>query len=58
MEVAMAYNRDNTNGDQITIPFQTDEKKVAEAVADLFSALPPEGCEKKRNSEINLKSEA
>ncbi len=37
MEVAMAYNRDNTNGDQITIPFRTDETRVAEAVADLFS---------------------
>ncbi|TKB27141.1 urocanate hydratase [Desulfopila sp. IMCC35006] len=48
MEVAMAYNRDNTNGDQITIPFQTDEKKVAEAVADLFSAFAPEGCEKNK----------
>jgi len=37
MEVAMAYNRENTNGDQITIPFQVDEEKVAKAVDDLFA---------------------
>ena len=37
MEVAMAYNRENDNGDQITIPFPTDEKRVTEAVADLFA---------------------
>ena len=39
MEVAMAYNSDNDNGDQITIPFQTDENRVAEAVAVMFSEL-------------------
>ena len=39
MEVAMAYNSDNGNGDQITIPFQTDENRVAEAVAAMFSEL-------------------
>jgi urocanate hydratase len=33
MEVAMAYNHENSNGDQITIPFQADEGRVAEAVA-------------------------
>ncbi|MGB3209466.1 MAG: urocanate hydratase [Desulforhopalus sp.] len=38
MEVAMAYNSENSNGDQITIPFQADEKRVAEAVADMFSS--------------------
>ena len=39
MEVAMAYNNENKNGDQITIPFQTDENRVADAVAALFSEL-------------------
>ncbi len=37
MEVAMAYNRENDNGDQITIPFQSEEGAVAEAVAPLFA---------------------
>ncbi len=37
MEVAMAYNRDNSNGDQITIPFQADEEQVAEAVAAMLA---------------------
>ena len=37
IEVAMAYNQENDNGDQITIPFQTDEKSVAETVDKLFS---------------------
>jgi urocanate hydratase len=36
MEVAMAYNRDNSGGDQITIPFQADQQQVNEAVAALF----------------------
>jgi len=36
IEVAMDYNSDNENGDQITIPFQTDEARVADAVAALF----------------------
>jgi urocanate hydratase len=36
MEVAAAYNRDNTNGDQITIPFQPDESKIRGAVAGIF----------------------
>ncbi|MFH2059787.1 MAG: urocanate hydratase [Pseudomonadota bacterium] len=39
MEVAMAYNEDNKNKDQITIPFQADENQVARAVADMFSQL-------------------
>ena len=39
MEVAMAYNSDNKNGDQITIPFQTDEIQLTEAVAGMFSKL-------------------
>jgi len=38
MEVAMAYNQENTNGDQITIPFLVDEARVAEAVESLFTA--------------------
>jgi urocanate hydratase len=37
MEVAMTYNKENDNGDQITIPFQADEDKVAVAVAAIFS---------------------
>ncbi|OGR17456.1 MAG: urocanate hydratase [Desulfobacterales bacterium GWB2_56_26] len=37
MEVAMSYNKENGNGDQITIPYQTDEGQVAEAVAKLFT---------------------
>ncbi len=36
MDVAMAYNSDNDNGDQITIPFQADEEKIGKAVAGLF----------------------
>ncbi|WP_163337442.1 urocanate hydratase [Desulfopila sp. IMCC35008] len=36
MEVAATYNRDNSNGDQITVPFGSDEKRVSEAVAALF----------------------
>jgi urocanate hydratase len=39
MEVAMAYNSDNKNGDQITIPFQTDETRLAHAVQSLFAEL-------------------
>ncbi|SHO47035.1 urocanate hydratase [Desulfopila aestuarii] len=38
MEVAMAYNRENTNGDQITIPFMVDEASVAGAVESLFAS--------------------
>jgi urocanate hydratase len=37
MEVAMAYNDENNNGDQITIPFQADEKQVVRAVDALFA---------------------
>ncbi|MFH1155965.1 MAG: urocanate hydratase [Pseudomonadota bacterium] len=37
MEVAAAYNHDNTNSDQITIPFMADLAQVQRAVADLFS---------------------
>ncbi|MGA7277076.1 MAG: urocanate hydratase [Desulfocapsaceae bacterium] len=37
MEVAMAYNSENSNGDQITIPYQADTDKVSEAVAALFA---------------------
>ena len=36
MEVAMAYNRENDNGDQITIPFQAEEQLVTGGVARLF----------------------
>ncbi|MGW8193470.1 MAG: urocanate hydratase [Desulforhopalus sp.] len=37
MEVAMAYNQRNDNGDQITIPFQADEMLVRNSVAEMFS---------------------
>ncbi len=37
MEVAAAYNRDNDNGDQITIPYLADGREVAEAVDALFA---------------------
>jgi urocanate hydratase len=40
MEVAMSYNSENGNGDQITIPFQADEKQVVKAVAALFVKRP------------------
>jgi urocanate hydratase len=39
MEVAKAYNSENENGDQITIPYRADEDQVADAVAVLFSEL-------------------
>ncbi|MCG8635630.1 MAG: urocanate hydratase [Desulfobacterales bacterium] len=35
-EVAMAYNRDNPNGDQITVPHLADEDRVNRAVEALF----------------------
>jgi urocanate hydratase len=37
MGVAATYNRDNDNGDQITIPFVADEDVVAAAVNRLFN---------------------
>lgn len=36
MEVAMAYNKENTNSDQVTIPFVADEALVKTAVAGIF----------------------
>jgi urocanate hydratase len=36
MDVAAAYNRENDNGDQITIPFLADGEAVDAAVAQLF----------------------
>ncbi len=36
MEVAAAYNTDNDNGDQITIPHETDEIAIKKAVSELF----------------------
>ena len=35
-EVAVAYNQDNPNGDQITIPHQADPARVEQAVTRLF----------------------
>jgi urocanate hydratase len=37
MTVAAAYNRENTNGDQITIPFIADPALVAGAVGEHFA---------------------
>lgn len=36
MEVAMAHNKDNHNGDQVTIPFLPDESLIAKAVLHIF----------------------
>ncbi len=36
MGVAAAYNRENDNGDQITIPFMADDGAVERAVDRLF----------------------
>ncbi len=36
MEVAVDYNRDNSNGDQVTIPFVADDALVESAVAEIF----------------------
>jgi urocanate hydratase len=38
MEVAISYNKDNSNGDQITIPFMVDEASVDGAVESLFAS--------------------
>ena len=40
MSVAMEYNRENTNSDQITIPYIPDEYLVKTAVADVFKNRP------------------
>ncbi|WP_457551047.1 urocanate hydratase [Desulfobacula sp.] len=36
MEVAIGYNTDNDNGDQITIPYVSNDAGIKKAVADLF----------------------
>jgi urocanate hydratase len=36
MEVAIAYNRDNPNGDQITIPYLADRNRIEAAVSKRF----------------------
>ncbi len=36
MDVAMAYNRDNENGDQITIPYLTDDTKISDSLDRLL----------------------
>ncbi|MFV0439044.1 MAG: urocanate hydratase [Desulfopila sp.] len=38
MEVAAAYNRDNDNGDQITLPYLADQSLVDAAVQTLFAS--------------------
>ncbi len=37
MEVAVEYNQENDNGDQITIPFRADDSHVDQAVDTFFS---------------------
>jgi urocanate hydratase len=37
MEVAVAFNRENKGGDQITIPYLADGEAVSQAVAPLFN---------------------
>lgn len=37
MEVAVAYNRQNSRGDHLTIPFLADEQRVSDAVAAMFN---------------------
>ncbi len=37
MEVAITYNQNNTNGDQITIPFQANNSRVSNAVDEIFA---------------------
>ncbi len=39
IEVAVAYNRENENGDQITIPYEADDSTVQSAVTQLFSKI-------------------
>jgi urocanate hydratase len=41
MEVAVEYNRENDNGDQITIPFIVEDRAVEGAVEELFSKTNP-----------------
>ena len=36
MEVTMAYNRDNDNGDQITIPYLIDDTKISDSLDRLL----------------------
>ena len=38
MEVAMGYNRDNKNGDHITLPYLADESLIRQSVDDVFSS--------------------
>jgi len=38
MEVAMGYNRDNENGDHITLPYLADESLIRRSVDDVFSS--------------------
>jgi len=36
METALAYNKENSNGDQVTIPYIADDALIDSAVADIF----------------------
>ncbi len=40
MEVAAAYNTENQNGDQITLPYLADDELVRSAVEQIFNANP------------------
>ena len=40
MEVAAAYNKENMNGDQITLPYLADDRLVRAAVEAVFSEKP------------------
>ncbi len=40
MEVAAAYNKENANGDQITLPYLADDRLVRAAVETVFSEKP------------------
>ncbi len=40
MQVAMAYNQENSNGDQITVPFLADPQKIDQAVDTFFADKP------------------
>ena len=41
MEVAVEYNQENENGDQITIPYIVEDSSVEGAVEELFSEMSP-----------------
>lgn len=42
MDVAMTYNRNNDNGDQITIPYLADDTKISDGLDRLFKDIKNE----------------